>query len=179
MELNSLIPKKYKHLDKWKINSNNLLFKNYQYIPLCFISDDNIVYVYLDLRLKKQVIEITKHLINSKVDFYFTIPDMSNPSGVYDYEEKVIRHYLEMYSNLYFYSNFNKINFDLVRNMVKWCVKNNCYDLIKENFDKISKRIQKKYYDYWTNKEVYEYSEDIRNEFKTLYRQIQINQLID
>lgn len=179
MELNSLIPKKYKHLDKWKIKSDTLLFKNYQYIPLCFISDDNIVYVYLDLRLKKQVIEITKHLLNLKADFYFTIPDISDPSGVYDFEEKVIRHYLIMYTNLYFHSNFNKINFDLIMNMVKWSNKHNCYDLIKENFDIVLKRIQYSYYDYWTNKNIYEYSENIRTEFQTLYRQIQINQLLD
>lgn len=179
MELNSLVPKKYKHLDKWKIKSDTLLFKNYQYIPLCFISDDNLVYIYLDLRLKKQVIEITKHLLNLKIDFYFTIPDISNPSGVYNFEEKVIRHYLEMYSSPYFFINFNKINFDLIMNMVKWSIKNNCYGLIKENFDIISKRVHRNSYDYWVNKNIYQYSDDIRTEFQTLYRQIQINQLLD
>lgn len=178
MELDRLIPKKYKHLDKWKINSGELLFKNYQYIPICFISDEDIVYVYLDLRLKKQVIEITKHLVDIKVDFYFTIPDMSNPSGVYDYEDKVIKHYLEMYSNLYFYTNFNKINFDLIKNMVRWAVRNDCYHLIKENFDIILKKIQRKHYDYWSNREIYKYSEEIRNNFQTLYRQIQIDRII-
>lgn len=179
MELSDIIPKKYKHLDNWKIKSNTLMFKNYQYTPLCFISDDNDVYIYLDLKLKKQIIELIKHLMCSKVNFYLTIPDLSNPSGVADIENKVITNYLKMYANLYFYTNFNKINFDLIKNMVDWTIKNNCYDLIKDNFDKVSKEVNRKSFDYWSSKDIYEYPEDIRKDFQTLYREIQINQIID
>ncbi len=179
MELSSIIPKKYKHLDNWKIKSKTLMFKNYQYIPLCFISDDNDIYIYLDLRLKKQIIELTKELMNNRYKFFFTIPDLSNPSRVFDYEDKVIKNYLLMYANSYFYVNFNKIGFDLIKNMVDWAIKNNCYDLIKDNFDSVLKEVNRKYYDYYSKTNIYSYSEEIRKDFQTLYREIQINQIID
>lgn len=179
MDLNSIIPKKYKHLDNWVVKSRNLMFRKYENIPVCFISNDDVIYIYLDLKIKKQIIEITKELMKSGYKFYFTIPEASNPAGVIDYEDKVIRNYLLLYANEYFYTNFNNIHFDLIKNMVDWAVENDCYDLIKENFDSVLKQVQKKEHDYYSNTSSYNYSEEIRNEFLTLYRQIQINQIID
>jgi hypothetical protein len=178
MELSSIIPKKYKHLDKWKIKSNTLMFKNYQYIPVCFLSENNYIYIYFDIRVRKQIIELVKELIRSKYVFFFTIPDLSNPSGVLDYEKKVIKNYLLMYANSYFYIQFNKIGFDLIKNMVDWTVENNCCYLIKENFDIVLTDVSKKYYDYYSNAYIYQYPEDIRIDFNKLYREIQINLIL-
>lgn len=180
MELNDLIPKKYKHLDsKWKISDGNLLFKNLQFIPLCYISDEDIVYIYFDNRIKKQLFELVKLLIKKDIEFYFTIVEISDPAGVFDYNEKVIENYLYMFIDEYFYKNFKKINFDLIDNMVKWTLKNKCFSDIKPAFDYISNKVKAKNYDYYTQKSEYEYSEEIRNEFETLYREIIINQIIN
>lgn len=179
MDLNSIIPKKYKHLDSWKIKSNTLLFKNYQYIPICYIGDDNTIYIYLDLKVKKQIIELTKELLNKNYKFFFTTPELSNPSGVIELENTVIRNYLLLYANSFFYKNFNKINFDIIQNMVNWANENDCYDLIKEELDFVIKKyIDSKDYDYYRNTYIYRYSEEIRDEYRTIYRQIQINQLL-
>jgi hypothetical protein len=179
MELYDLIPKKYKHLnDKWLVKSNTVMFKNYNFIPLFFRSDDNTIYIYLDLRLKKQVIELTKELDKKGYNFFFTVPEFSKPSGVIDLKNKVITNYLIRYADTYFYENFNKINFDLIKNMVDWSIKNDCYHLIKSNFDIVLKKVYRKDYDYYSRRENYRYPIEIRNSFDTLYRDIQINQIL-
>ncbi len=64
MELNKLIPN---NNSKWIVKGNFLMFKKLEFIPVCYIEDD-IVYVFLDARLTKQTIAITKHLMSFKVE---------------------------------------------------------------------------------------------------------------
>ena len=66
----------------------------------------------------------------------------------------------------------------MMGNLVNWCKKEDCIPLIKENYNEINKRVQKTYYDWYVNKEVSSYSDDIREEFRTLYRDIQISMIL-
>ena len=175
MDLNDLIPDKLR--PNWIIKGKFLMFKKYENIPICFIEVD-IVYIFLDVRIPKQVILITKHIVNQNIEFYFTSPSLSNPRGVYNYKNLIIRHYLLSFVNKSFYNEFKNINFDLIRNMVLWCEKEDCYELIKDNYDDILKEVSRKNYDYYVNKEFYSYEIGIRDEFKTLYRDIQINKIL-
>ena len=50
--------------------------------------------------------------------------------------------------------------------------------LIKECYDSVNKKIQRPWHDYYQRKDVYEYDQNIREEFKSLFRQIQINQIL-
>jgi hypothetical protein len=175
MDLNSIIPDRNNR--DYSASKNFLMYRKYQKIPLCFIEDD-IVYVFLDKRISKVVIKLVKNLCKNKIEFYFTIPDLSNPKGVADYEDKVVEHYLRSYAQEEFFYGFQKIGFDFIKNFVDWANKNNCYDLIKPNYDYILKKVNRKYYDYWSNRDTWVYSKDIRDDFNTLYREIQINNLI-
>jgi hypothetical protein len=177
MDLNSLIPDKFKFNSNWVVKANFIMIKKYEHIPICFIEDD-IAYIFLDAKISKQVLFLTEHLVEQNIDFYFTSPALSNPKGVDDYENLVIRHYLLSFSNKKFYDGFKKIEFDLIRNMVKWCDKENCHDLVKENYDDVLKDVFRKHYDYFSNIERYDYEIEIREEFQTLYREIQINKII-
>ena len=38
--------------------------------------------------------------------------------------------------------------------------------------------VEKKWYDYWSKKDTWDYSEEIREEFRTLWREIQINNIL-
>jgi hypothetical protein len=173
MDLNSLIPD---NSDKWSVK-RFLMFKKYENIPVCFI-DGDIVYVFLDNKIPKQIIKITQHLLNLGVEFYFTTPEFSNPSGVDDIENKVISHYLMSYIQKEFFFGFREIEFDLIHNMVKWTEKENCFDLVKPNYEYITKKVNNKYFDYYANKEYEDYVKEIREDYKTLYRDIQISKIL-
>ena len=126
----------------------------------------------------KQIIKITQHLLNLGVEFYFTTPEFSNPSGVDDIENKVISHYLMSYIQKEFFFGFREIEFDLIHNMVKWTEKENCFDLVKPNYEYITKKVNNKYFDYYANKEYEDYTKEIREDYKTLYRDIQISKIL-
>lgn len=175
MELYELIPDKS---DKWCVKKNQLLFNKLNNdLPLCFIDKNKIIYVYLENRLHKQVLKLTQHLVSLNVEFYFLPPIYSHPATIQS-NEITIDHYLFSYSNKFFHKGFREINFDLIRNLVKFCDKENCYNLIKTSWDKFNEIIHKKYFDYYSNEYIYEYDEYIRDDFNSLYRHIQINKIL-
>jgi hypothetical protein len=181
MDLNNLIPDKFRPLvnPTWVVKGKFVMFKKYEHIPVCFVEDD-IVYVFLDNRVTNAIIKLVKHLISSGVEFYFTTPELSNPKGFLeeDYHDKVIRHYLYSHAQVEFFDGFKKIDFDLIDNMVKWTDKENCFDKVKANYESISKKVERKEYDHFSNNYSYEYKDEIREEFQSLYRHIQISKII-
>lgn len=174
MDLNNLIPD---NNPSWIIKGRFLMFKKLEHIPVCYI-DDGIVYVFLDARLTKQMIKLIKYLMKLKVEFYLTTPEFSNPKGVLDYHEKVIRHYLLSYAKDTFFNEFKKIDFDLVDNLVKWTDRENCFDLVKGVYESVLKKINHQSWDYYSNKKHFDYCKEIRDEFQSLYRHIQISKII-
>jgi len=181
MDLNNLIPDRFRplHNPTWVVKGQFVMFKKYEYIPVCFVKDE-VVYVFLDGRIVKAVINLVKHLISLGVEFYFTTPEISNPKGIFeeDYNDKVIKHYLYSHAQVEFFDGFRKIDFDLIDNMVKWTEKENCFDKVKANYESISKKVERKEYDYFSNNYSYEYKDEIREEFQSLYRHIQISKII-
>jgi hypothetical protein len=181
MDLNNLIPDKFRplHNPTWVVKGQFVMFKKYEHFPVCFVEDE-IVYVFLDKRIVKPVLNLVKHLTNLGVEFYFTTPEFSNPSGIKEeeYNDKVIKHYLYSFAQIEFFNGFRNIDFDLIDNMVKWTEKENCFDKVKANYELIHKKVQRKDYDYYSNKYSYEYVDEIREEFQSLYRHIQISKII-
>jgi hypothetical protein len=174
MDLNSLI------LDNsgyWLVKNNFLMYRKLQNIPICFIEDD-IFYVFLDVKLASQVLKLTKTLMKSGVEFYFTTTEYSNPKVELDYN-LVISQYLYAYSRPKFFYGFDKIGFDLIRNLTHWMEKEKCFHLFKENYDIILKRVvNRNWYDYYSNKNIFDCELEIRDNFSILYRDIQINRII-
>jgi hypothetical protein len=174
MELSDLIPDNNK---SWAIKGKYLMFKKYENIPVCFI-DDDIVYVFLDSKIHNVILKITKHLMCLGHDFYFTTPLLSIPKRIETLNKVVIENYFNNYSNKYFFRGFNDIGFDLIYNMVKWTEKEDCFDLVKEIYDKIEKKVNYEHNDWYSNRKYYEYDEDIRESFRGLYRDIQISKIL-
>ena len=181
MDLNNLIPDKFRplHNPPWIVKGQFVMFKKYEHIPTCFVEND-IVYVFLDNRITKAIIKLVKHLMTLNIEFYFTTPELSNPRGIVeeDYNDRVINHYLYSFAQIDFFNGFREIDFDLIDNMVKWTEKENCFDKVKANYELIHKKVQRKDYDYYSNKHTYEYVDEIREEFQSLYRHIQISKII-
>lgn len=175
MELDSLIPY---NSDHWSINSTQLLFKRCGInIPICTI-DDNIVYIFIDNKaLDKVILKIVKHLLKIKVEFYFYPPTYSHPATVLN-SNNVIFHYFITYANPKYYDGFQKIGFDFIENMTKWCHKENCFNLIKPNYLLVQKKVQDSWFDHYSRKKVFEYPEHIRDDFNSLYRHILVSEVI-
>jgi hypothetical protein len=174
MNLSELIPD---NSENWIVRKNFLMFKKYTNIPVCYIEDD-VAYIFLDIKIKKVILRIVKHFLQLNIEFYFTTPQLSSPKGIEDVDSEIIRHYLISYAQKEFFYPFKNMGFDFIRNMVKWADKSQCFDLIKINLERSSKEIERNYHDYFSNKTIYIYSEEIRDEFKTMYRDIQINKIL-
>jgi hypothetical protein len=173
MDLNKIIPQN----ENWSFSKGIIYFKKLQRIPVCIIIDDT-PHIILENKIPKQVIELTKKIMSTGDEFYFTTPLATNPSGVYEFKNEVIKGYFNSYSNPKFFHGFKKINFDLIKNLIDWSEKNDAWYLVKPIYEEINKKIQKKYRDYYLSKDYYEYDFDIREEFRTLWREIQINKIL-
>ena len=174
MELSDFIPDSS---DAWKVGKKQLTYKKYVNIPICYIEDD-IVYVFLDKRIVKPVLKITKKLIELDVEFYFTTPELSNPKGVEDHKNAIIHHYFRSYIQKEFFKGFEDMQFDLIHNMTTWASKEDCFHIIKKNYEEIKKIVNAQSYDYYSNIRKYEYPQEIRDDFDRLYREIQINRIL-
>jgi hypothetical protein len=98
--------------------------------------------------------------------------------GVENLNDTTVLHYLHSYSKKEFFNGFRKINFDLIYNLIKWTEKENCFDLVKENYEYMLKKVNHQDYDYYSNKSIYRYNEEIREEFRTMYREIVISKIL-
>jgi hypothetical protein len=175
MELNKLIPN---NNPNWVIKKKVLTYLRLNHIPL-LKKEGDFYYIFLDLRLKKEVIRLVNHLTRLEVKFYFVVPAYSSPKGVLDFENENIKHYLRCYVDEEFRHLLEKYNYDLIGNLVEWCIEFNVYHLIKENYEDFKERVNAKIADFWSNTFIMKYPVEIRDDYNTLYRQIQINNLLN
>lgn len=175
MDLSRLIPNSH---EEWQVRSNFVMFRKLEWIPVCYV-ESGIVYVFLDARIVKPVVKLIQHLITENYKFFLTTPELSNPRGIEDAENKIIYHYLFSYANKDFLRAFKKIDFDLIENMVKWAKMTETFHLIKPNLDEIEARVQKTWYDYYSGKDVYNFPEEVRQAFNGLWRHIQVSQILE
>jgi hypothetical protein len=173
MKLYDIIPD---NSENWSINKDIIFYKKYQNIPVCLL-EDNIAYIYLENKIPSQIIKLVRHLLFLKTEFYFLPTEYSNPKAILD-NNKVIEHYLFSYTQRKFFYGFRKIKFDLIKNLVDWANRENCASDIKKNYDDTYKSIFYSYKDFQSSIVVFNYDLEIREDYKTLYRQIQINQLM-
>lgn len=177
MNLSELIPN---NSPNWSFDNKFIYWKKYQRVPLCFIDGEKSVVLILDNRLPKPVLKLVESLMKKDISFYFLPPKMTNPSGVFEdeFEDVVITHYLRSFVTKEFFFGFQKIDFDLIKNMTDWISTRGCFDKLKPIFDEVKKNVLSKKYDWYNKKDYYEFNHLIREEFQSLYRQIQINQII-
>ncbi len=175
MELEELVPDRS---ENWVIRGNTLMFKKYFLIPVLYI-DNDIVYIYLDNRIRKEMVRLVKSLIKNGFEFYCLPPTLSDPSGIENIESEIIKHYLFCHSQAFFFYGFKNIGFDLIGNMVKWSIKNDASHLIRECLDEILKVVNSMNNDWYAGVSWYVYADEIRDEFSTLYRHIQISKLLN
>jgi len=175
MDLNDFI---LDNSDNWSISGSILHYKKIVKIPLCYIDLDDVVWVFLDSRIKKIVIKLVSKLHKEGKKFYFAYPDSANPSGIFRYHEKVIHHYLYTWIRGEFNNEFIKLGFDYIDNLVQWVKEEGKFEELKKIYDELRKEIDRKFYDWHQKKNIWEYPEDRREEYYTIWRDIQISLIL-
>ena len=175
MDLNDLI---LDNSDNWSISGDILHYKKIIKIPVCYIDLNDVVWIFLDARIKKIVIRLVGKLLKEGKKFYFAYPDSSNPSGIFRYHEKVIHHYLYTWIRGEFNDGFNKFDFDYIGNLVEWVKEEGKFEELKKIYDELKKEVNRNWHDWQTKGRVYEYPEHIREEYLTIWRDIQISLIL-
>jgi hypothetical protein len=175
MDLDSIIPNN----SDWKVSKNRVFKKNIAWIPVFDIIEDNLIYIFLDIRMSKEILKVVKNLQKTDIEFYFISPLFANPGFNGDFNEVNIKNYLKDYSKSQFYDGFDKIEFDFIGNLIEYCKKENCIELVKDIYLEVNKEVQNKFWDHYANKQYFKTKrEDIRETFNQLYRDIQLQQIL-
>ena len=175
MDLDSIIPNN----SDWKVSKNRVFKKNIAWIPVFDIIEDNLIYIFLDIRMSKDILKVVKNLQKTDIEFYFISPLFANPGFNGDFNEVNIKNYLKDYSKSQFYDGFDKIEFDFIGNLIEYCKKENCIELVKDIYLEVNKEVQNKFWDHYANKQYFKTKrEDIRETFNQLYRDIQLQQIL-
>lgn len=170
MNVYDIIPQK----EDWKISKGIVYKKRLAWIPILNLKKDYIE-VYFDSRMHKEIL-----MLLPKIDqeFYLISPMFSNPKYSYtDIHKMNIENYLSNYAKLEFFNGFKKINFDIIENLIKYCKKFDCMLLIKESYEYINSKVQFEETDWYMQKRFYLFSEEIRDDFNSLYRQIKLQEI--
>ena len=169
---------------------NRVFVHKMAWIPLYEISDDQ-VWIYLDYRISKYVIKVIKKFIKEGIEFLFLSPLFSNPKNrrEMDFHYQNIHCYLANLQIPIFYYDFEKIEFDLISNMIKYIKKYDYFfiyledetkvPIVKEIFEEINSEVQANWglhgnrFIEWNVPDV-----EIRTRFNNLWREINISYLI-
>ena len=164
--------------DEWKISKNRIFKKKVAWIPIIDIKESH-VNVFLDAKMAREIIKLIPRI---NCEFYLISPQMADPRISNGLPEEIhllnINNCFSNYIREVFFDGFPKIGFDMISNMVKYCKYNNCSDLIKICYDDVGVEIRKKEYDPYKNTYSNKYRTDIIEDYNTLYRQIQLSQVL-
>jgi hypothetical protein len=165
----------------YEVRENGMLYYQYHgiWLPVAYFTLDDYAYIFLDVKIARQIVKVINKAIEKDIKFYMAYPDDADPGGVSGWKEKIIKHYLTSYINGVWRKALTKTNFDLIKNMCDWIAENNCLELAKDVYDSMTKSVNYHYTDYYNGrKDIYTYPEDVREEWPTIWREIQINSIL-
>ncbi len=155
---------------------NRVLAKKIAWIPIYELKNDN-VWLYFDYRISKYIYKVIQEFQKRNIEFLLISPVFSNPSEVrdLDFDEENIRNYLTSFTIEDFYFNFERINFNLIDNLVKYTNNRNCFNKIKPIYDDISRLKSSIYYNWGQSTK--EKTDIVRNRFQSIWREIMLSNL--
>jgi hypothetical protein len=176
MDLDAIIPKN----GEWKLSKGRVYKRNIAWLPIFDIIDDNEINIFLDIRHSRDILKIIKNSMNYDIKMNLISPLFADPGqDTREYDSINITNIIRNYSRPAYFDGFEKINFDIIAHLIDYCKNRNCIDLVKDIYLDINKNVQGKSYDYYTGKEYPNVkNEKIRETFRTLYREIQLQQIL-
>jgi len=178
MDSNKLIPQNC----EFRITKDIIFYKKIIWIPLAKIINKKLLHIFLDPRSSKVIFKFIKHLQkNTNYKFYFISPLLSDPHNIrtqLEVNELNIENYLKNYAKPEFFDEFERVGFDFIENLVQFTNKTKSYNLINGILERVNKDIQESYYDFRSKKHIFFYSQEVREKFNSLFREIQIKNLL-
>lgn len=176
MTVHDLIPKNARSFSV----KNDMLYFDYHgmKLPVAYVTLDDYAYVFLDVKMMRQVAAVVQLCESKGYRFFMAYPDDADPAGVINWHDKIVKHYLTSHLNPVVRSAFAKIGFDLIRNLCEWVKVNGDITKVKEIYDGMNRSVEYHYYDYFSKKNLYTYPEEVRAEWPTIWREIQINTIL-
>jgi len=141
---------------------------------------DGVIWVSLDRRITKRIVQIIKYLIQEDVPFFLTQRFIVHKSGIDSEDLKtIIQNYFSAISDPIFFDSFKEIGFDYVKNITDFMTKYKCLDQMGPIVEKVKSYYFRTWTDWYTGN-IYHYLErdDIRDFLSSLDREIKLNLLI-
>ena len=169
---------------EWRFTNRMIFYKKMAWIPFASFKKNDYLEIYLEPRNSKPIIKLIKNWKKSQdFQFHFISPLFSDPHffrtmGTDETHKVNIENYLKNYAKEEFFDGFEKIDFNLIENLLLYTQKTDSFSKLKEIYNKTNDEVQYKYYDYYRKSQVYSVKrEDIRQSFSNLWRDIQIQNL--
>ena len=161
----------------WILKGETIYYSHYLNIPILTIID-GVVFVYVDLKIRKKVLKMIKHLIRLGVDFYFLDPAIWEKRIYNEDLSNIIGSYFRVLSDEIFFDGIFSLGFDFSGNILRFMFTFDCFHLFEDEFKKIKKYLNPRK-DWSTGKEFYIIErEDIRDYISSLNREITLNILL-
>lgn len=163
----------------WKYSNSILYVRKLAWIPMVKFKNDHLN-IFVSKRFIRETIKLIKLFRGER--FYLVSTLISDPKTKKIFKEDIDSINIDTYLNNYltYYYPFKKINFDIISNMISYCKKEDCFDLVKPIYDNLNDYVQKLHYDWNTySYSVYKYDESIRGDFSSLYRRIVLKNILD
>lgn len=159
----------------WKIRENKILYHRLCDIIILSYIDDTI-WVSLDRRVSKQVVQIVKKLVENDIDFYFNSPSNTFCVINEDTLSGIIRDYIFSIEDVALFDGFRKIGFDISRSLSNLMTDYECHYLFKPEYENAKIKLLTERMDWRYNRKYFDVKrEDIRNYIRSLEREIRIN----
>lgn len=174
MDLHELIPN---NKDCWIVKNNILYIEYLAKIPI-LMKEDDMFFIFLDIRILRHVIDISKYLLDNNIDFLFRSSEfIKHRYSESDMHKKNILHLIQSISNSKIFNSFNKSEIDFLNHISNYLRKYNCYNEFKEIYDHYKSDIGSKFYDIFKDKYIYKYSPDIREYILSMEREVKIRSI--
>ncbi len=163
----------------WKINNNIIYYHKYVDIAVLSIKD-GVIWVSLDQRITRQVINMVEHLMKLDVKFYFTKRTIIHNNEVFEEDlNEIVKTYLIALTDEIFFDSIFDIGFDYIENLTNFMTEYNCHDLFKDPFEKVKNKYLLEITNWYTNTKYYKIEKEyIRDFIANLEREIKLNMLI-
>lgn len=165
----------------WIWKKDILYYKELKLTPFLEIGEDQTIFLYVNLYNENKFTKLLRILINSPFEFYLVTNQLNDPKVRRDqWLNLSLEAYFQSLLDYRFYSTYKNLNWDVVANIIQFTNKYGSVESIWESYNLLLTQVDKKQYDHVTGEYNYKiWDEEVRDNFKSLQRDIQLQLLFN
>lgn len=167
--------------NEWIFKSNILYYDN-QIIktPMLEIYKEDTIFLYLDLKNSRRVISLIKILKESPFDFYLVCPNFNDPKVKRsNWVNLSIKSYFDSFINNTMFLAYKDLDWDPIKNLIKFTKIFGNNQILLECYNRNKELVNKQSHDWTTGEYKYNYDEEVRDFYNSLYRDIQLQMILE